>query len=194
MTEEEILIEGCKKGNRTAQGKLYQYYASRMKGVCLRYGKNEDEAKDILQEAFIKIFSSINNFKSQQGGSFEGWIKRIIINTAISYYKKNKKFNQSHSLEEYENSVHDTITEEEDNTVDSEITQAELLQALQELPEIFRMAFNLFYIEDYSHKEISELLSIDEKTSRTRLFRAKELLRKKLEAIRAKTLKKGYLL
>ena len=181
MTEEEILIEGCKKKNRAAQEQLYKRYASRMKGICLRYAKDEEEAKDILQESFIKIFSHIDSFVWQQKFSFEGWLKRIVVNTAISYYKKKKKNHPSYPLEDYENTIHDH--EEEEISVNPDVSQTELLQALQELPEIFRMVFNLFYIENYSHKEISEALSIDEKTSRTRLFRAKELLRKKLEIV-----------
>lgn len=181
MSEEEILIEGCKKKDQAAQGKLYQRYASRMKGLCLRYSKNEEEAKDILQEGFIKIFTHIDSFIIRQTGSFEGWMKRIIINTAISYYKKNKKLNQSYSLDDFENTLHEEGSEEEE--LGHDFSQEELLAALQELPEIFRIVFNLFYIEDYSHRDISEILSIDEKTSRTRLFRAKDLLRKKLQAV-----------
>jgi RNA polymerase sigma-70 factor (ECF subfamily) len=183
MLTEADLIKGCKDLNRLAQKELYERYCGKMRSVCQRYSGNSDEAQDILQEGFIKIFSNINKFSGN--GSLEGWIKRIIINTAITSYHKSKKLNSDsihdHNIAE---SVANIDGEDEDDELSiinqANLSKEELMDALQILSEAYRIVFNMYYIESYSHKEISDLLGIDEKTSRTRLFRGRQQLQKYL--------------
>ena len=189
MRDDEALIQDCKGNDRIAQQRLYFKYAPKMRGVCLRYAKNEEEAKDFLQEGFIKVFSNISQYSGH--GSFEGWVRRIIVNTTISHLKKYKKF-RTDRIDDYSHYEGILIEEEEDeftliNSV--ELSEKELLAALQTIPEVFKVVFNLFYIEEYSHKEISDMLLIDEKTSRTRLFRARKMLKEILEAKSVKKIK-----
>lgn len=184
MINEQELIKGCKKHNQLSQKKLYSYYASKMKGVCLKYSADHEEAKDILQDGFIKVFSNINQFEGS--GSLEGWIRRIIVNTAIAYYKKNKRlkekgFGNDLSMN-IENLTDGSYEDQEESNLSykAEFSEAELLNSLQSLPDSFRIVFNLYHIENYSHKEIAKALNIEEKTSRSRLFRAKKMLQETL--------------
>lgn len=171
MLTDADLIKECKKYNPAAQKALYYRYAPVMKGLCIRYTNNGEDAKDILQEGFIKVFSNINSYSGT--GSIEGWIKRIIVNTAISYYRKNSK----HHFEDI-TTIKDNITEDEESELELyNITQEDLINSLSILPMGFRYVFNLFYIENHSHKDIANILSIDEKTSRTRLYRARKMLK-----------------
>ncbi len=178
-----------------------------MIGICIRYMKNESEAKDILQEGFIKVFSKIKQFKGK--GSLEGWIKRIMINTAINYYHKNKKQKQYRDLDEIneiqildfdnqqpeiiENSVYPSeINEYSDDLeliVKADFSKEELLESLDTIPESFKLVFNLYFIEHFQHKEIAKMLKIDVNTSRTRLLRARKLLQKHLYQRSLKKLK-----
>jgi RNA polymerase sigma-70 factor (ECF subfamily) len=175
-----------------------------MKGVCLRYSSNAEEAKDILQESFIKVFSKIHSFSNK--GSLEGWIRRIVINTAINHFNRNKKFNHDNidDLNTYSNIMDgeeydhlEVISNDEDSLLSNlNFSETELIGAINSLPESFRLVFNLFYIENHSHKDISELLSIEENTSRSRLFRAKKILQKHLYTLRKpfqkEVLNKGF--
>jgi RNA polymerase sigma factor (sigma-70 family) len=166
---EEAIIEGCKRKKPVYQEALYQRYARKMMGVCSRYGRTQFESEDIFQEAFVKVFQYIHTY---QGGSFEAWLKRIFVNTAINHYHKNKKhYNQL----EYEEAP-DTILEHED--ILSSLTTAELLEAINQLPEGNRLIFNLFVLEGYTHKEIGDMLGIHEGTSKSQLARAKASLKK----------------
>ncbi len=168
-----------------------------MYGICIRYTSDPDEAKDIMQEGFIKIFSHIRQYKAK--GSFEGWMKRIMVNTAITHYHKNKKGNVVGRIEEIDESgiLHEqSQTEEMEEGIDkadinsskidyrivshAQLSVNELLKALHVLPEAFKMVFNLHCIEGYKHKEIAGMLKIDEKTSRTRLLRARNILQKEI--------------
>ncbi len=175
MFSEEQIIRGCKKNERKAQRLLYDRYAPKMLGVCMRYAQNRHEAEDILQEGFIKIFLRIKQFENK--GSFEGWIKKIIVNTAISNFRKN---NRHYYHEEIDN-----ISENNTRTYvpNYEFTKNELLQVIRELPEGYRIVFNLFAIEGYKHKEIAELLNINETTSKSQFSRAKKLIKKRLEKL-----------
>jgi RNA polymerase sigma-70 factor (ECF subfamily) len=199
MATEEDLINACKEFNPAGQKLLYYKFAPRMKGVCIRYSCNAEEAKDILQESFLKVFSKIHSFSNI--GSLEGWIRRIVINTAINHYNKNKRYIhenlethiQSNILngEEYD-PLESTSNEEDYLFSNFNFSQNELIHAINILPEQYRLVFNLFYMENTSHKDISELLSIEENTSRTRLFRAKKILQKHLSGLR-KSSSKGVL-
>jgi RNA polymerase sigma-70 factor, ECF subfamily len=200
MVTEEDLINACKEFNSAGQKLLYYKFAPKMKGVCLRYSSNPEEAKDILQESFIKVFSKIHSFSNK--GSLEGWIRRIVINTAINHFNSNKKYNHDNidDLHTYSNIMDgeeydhlEIVSRDEDHLLSNlDFSETELINAINILPETFRLVFNLFYLENNSHKEIAELLSIEENTSRTRLFRAKKILRDHLYGLR-KPIEKGVL-
>lgn len=170
-TEDE-LIAGCRQGKASAQEKLYQLYSRRMMAVCARYTKSRFEAEDIFHEAFVKVFKSIDSYKGE--GSFEGWVRRIFVNTAINHFNKNRKFqkNQDYSaLEEVMPAADDVI---------SELSGKELLALVNQLPEGYKLVFNLYVMEGYNHSEIAEMLRITEGTSKSQLYKAKAFLKKLL--------------
>ena len=169
---EQELINRCLKNEARAQEELYKKYARKMYGVCLRFAKNKPDADDILQESFIKVFGNLKYFKF--AGSFEGWIRRIITTTAINFYKKNLRYTQELDINKMEESLY--IEDISDQTVEKE----ELVQYMQELPDVNRIIFNMFVIEGFSHKEIGALLNIPENTSKSHLRRAKHELQKKV--------------
>ncbi|MDX5348090.1 MAG: RNA polymerase sigma factor [Hymenobacteraceae bacterium] len=168
MLTQEDIIAGCIKDKPQAQKALYAKYAYTLMGICLRYTNSRPEAEDILQEAFIKIFSRIKSYKGE--GSFDGWLKRITVTTAIDHYHQQKK--------KFNHVGYDEIgeTEADNQNVLNKITTDELLKTLQELPDGYRMVLNLYAIEGYSHQEISEMLHISEGTSRSQLAKARRLL------------------
>ena len=175
MINEKELAEECGKFNGHAQKELYRLYSPKMRSICIRYAKDADEAKDIMQDGFIKVYKNIHKFSAS--GSLEGWVRRIMINTAITYLDKNKKHRYSMQVSN-EMEMADVI----ENTNDDELMSGSfshelLLQALNSLPEDFRLVFNLYFIEEYSHKEIADLLNINENTSRSRLGRARTQLK-----------------
>lgn len=164
------LIHGCKKGNRKAQEQLYRNYASVLFGVCLKYSRNKTEAEDNLHDSFMIIFSKIDQYTKK--GSFEGWIKRITVNTVLQKYRK----------EEHLNLVSENFQEEIDvDTNYTDISLATLLGYIQELPNKYRTTFNLYVLDGYSHKEISELLGTSTGTSKSNLARARMILKEKIE-------------
>ena len=176
MLIDDSIIEGCVAGKRSAQSALYQKYASVMLAVCLRYARNRDEAVDILQEAFLKIFQNISSYRKE--GSFEGWMKRVMINHALNYYRKNRKLPFHADIE----SINETeiMDKEEPQTNHAPVSAEKLIALIQMLPPGYRMVFNMYVFEEYSHKEISESLNISENTSKTQLLKARRMLRKKL--------------
>lgn len=164
------LIEACLKGNPIAQKMLYDTYSSVLYGICLRYSKKEEEAQDILQDSFIKIFTKLDTY--QYTGSFEGWLKRIVTNTSIEYYRK--KIN-TEQVEEIGFSPYLAIDSEKGLEVE------ELLKMIQELPEGYRMVFNMYAIDGYTHSEIATKLNISEGTSKSQLSRARAYLQRKFK-------------
>lgn len=174
MTSEQELINYCKKFDARAQKLLYEMYAPKMRGITSRYCKDKSEVSDILQDGFLKIFTKIDQYNGV--GSFEGWMKTIIINTALEYYRKQQN-NKLVVVEDY--SKYENIEAEDDSFLDT-VKLDLLLQTIQNLPIEYRSVFNMFYIDDYSHKEIAQLLEIDESLSRKRLQRAKNMLKEKL--------------
>lgn len=172
MLSLEELIVGCQKDKRKAQKELYDRYAPVLLGVCMRYAKDSSEAEDVLQEGFIKIFDKIKLFNGQ--GSFEGWMRKLMVNTAISNYRKNLKRYYKADIDEPQVQG---MTSEKSNL---EFTKDELMQVINSLPDGYRMVFNLYAIEGYKHKEIGELLEIDETTSKSQYSRAKKQIQKKL--------------
>lgn len=173
MPDIKNIIKGCLAGNRRDQELLYRRHAARLHAVSLQYSGNDEEARDILQEGFIKIFENLIYYKHE--GSFEGWMRRIVVNTAL------EKFRSKHSL--YRVDDIDLIPEPEtdpDSSDYSGLEAVDLLNIIRELPPKYRMVFNLFAIEGYSHKEISQMINISEGTSKSNLSRARIILQKKV--------------
>ncbi len=171
---EKDLISGSILGDRKAQKGLFQMYGASMYAVCLRYARNKYEAEDILQEAFVKVFQSINQFNFE--GSFEGWLKKIMINTSL-------KYNQKHKLViDYDITAINSMEEYEDPEIIHALHTEELMSYIRQLPVGYRMVFNLYIIEGFSHKEIANLLEIQEVTSRSQLLKARKMLQEKIIA------------
>lgn len=164
---------------------IYRHFAPKMYGICLRFAGNKMEADDILQEGFIKIISKLKDFRNE--GSFEGWIRKTIINTAINYYRKNTRNSRYQSLDDCEMPVEDN----EENIFDK-LSKEELLRLIQELPNGYRTVFNLNVIEGYTHKEIGEMLNISDNTSKSQLTRARSILQKKVLNLMMKKVSHQY--
>lgn len=167
MTEEAIL-QGCLRNDAVAQKELYNRFSPKMLAVCYRFGHNREDAEDMLQEGFIKVFSQIHTFRNQ--GAFEGWVRRIIVHTCINNLKKNKKFNESVDI------IHATSLHVREETVPSIVQAKQVVECIRLLPIGYRTVLNLYAIEGYSHKEIAEMLDIEESTSRSQYTRAKQML------------------
>lgn len=167
MTEEAIL-QGCLNNDATAQRELYNKYSPKMLAVCYRFAHNREDAEDMLQEGFIKVFLQIKSFENR--GAFEGWIRRIIVHTCINILKKNKKFNESVDI------IHATSVQVREESVPSIIQAKQVVECIRLLPIGYRTVLNLYAIEGYSHREISNMLDIEESTSRSQYTRAKAML------------------
>lgn len=172
MTHLEEIIYKCRKGNSGAQTALYRLFSAKMYGVCLRYAKDSTDAEDILQEGFLRVFTKIEQYEFK--GSFEGWMRKIMVNTALEKFRKQDRLYPVEEMKIYESAeiVEETI---------SSITAGDLMRIIQELPPRYRMVFNLFAIEGYSHQEIGEMMSISEGTSKSNLSRARIILQKGVE-------------
>lgn len=173
MHFDEDFIARCLDNDAKSQAELYQWYAPKMFGICLRYTRNQMEAEDILQEGFIKVFRCLKDYRND--GSLEGWIRKTIVNTAINFYNKKIKFLKDVSLDET-----GPISNEEESAID-QLSAKELLELIRELPDGYRMVFNLNVIEGYSHREIGDILEISENTSKSQLSRARMVLQAKLK-------------
>ena len=161
-------MQGCIKNNQAAQKALYQKYSAKMLVVCYRYAHNREDAEDMLQEGFIKIFYQIHTFENR--GALEGWIRRIIVHTCINHLKKNKRFNESVDL------IHASSIQVREENIPSIIQAIEIVECIRLLPLGYRTVLNLYAIEGYSHREISNMLDIEESTSRSQYTRAKAML------------------
>lgn len=164
------LIQQCKKNDATAQSQIYKLYASKLFSLCLKYSNSYVDAEDTLQDAFITIFKKIEQYKHQ--GSFEGWMKRITINTALQKYRKEGVFDLVN-----ENQIEDVSVEIDDDDIAIDF----LLKIIQELPDRYRLVFNLYALDGYSHNEIAEMLNINVGTSKSNLARARMILKEKIE-------------
>lgn len=172
------LIKNCKRKDAKAQEELYKRYASALFSICLKYSPNYADAEDTLQDSFIVIFDKVGQYSGK--GSFEGWLKRVTINTALQRYRKQ--------------SVLDIINEENIREVDIEVDEESipldfLLRIIQELPDRYRLVFNLYVLDGYSHKEIANMLEISEGTSKSNLARARNVLKDKIEASKIEPLR-----
>lgn len=163
--DEKKLIQACINEDKTAQRKLYERYSPKMYFVCLRYARHELEAQDMLQDGFIKVFDNLSQFK--YNGSFEGWVRRIMVNTSLNYCRKSSFKQEYIGIEDLQHTV-------VDSKAISKLSEKELLALIQKLPDGYRMVFNLYVIEGYSHKEIGEMLNITESTSRSQLAKSRK--------------------
>lgn len=170
----ELLIEQCYKNDAKAQSQIYKLYASKLFSLSLKYSRSRAEAEDNLQDAFVTIFNKIEQYKHQ--GSFEGWMKRITINTALQRYRSVGVFDIIS-----EDQIEDVSVEMDEDTIGVDY----LLQIIQELPDRYRLVFNLYALDDYSHKEISEMLEISIGTSKSNLSRARLILKERIEQYKA---------
>lgn len=172
MTEQERhIVQGCLRGEKSFQKQLYNQYSQKMYAVCLRYSQNQDQAKDLLQEGFIRVFQNLNTFKGE--GSFEGWVRRIMVNGCLESLRKpeNKFFHED---------VNDVESELSYEPNMRKLDVQYVLRKIQELAPGYRAVFNLFVVEGYQHQEIAEMLGISESTSKSQLSRARKLLQEML--------------
>lgn len=178
MTERE-LIEGCVREDKSCQLEVFRLYAGKMLSVCKRYARHDAEAEDMLQDSFVKVFEHVGRFEYK--GSFEGWIRRIVVNTALKAFQKSSFQKERIGIE-----VHEDMPVEPEAI--AHLQEEELLKMIAQLPEGYRVVFNLYVIEGYSHKEISELLNIGESTSRSQLVKARKMLQDRILRFQTMTL------
>lgn len=171
--KDEIFLKKLIKGDRSVQFEFYNKYSPKMYGVCLRYTSNTDEANDLLQESFIKIFNKIEKFNNK--GSLEGWIRRIVVNTCIDNFRKNSKFLEDKDIDDVSYAL------ESDSDIFGELNYKEILFVINKLPDGYKTIFNLYAIEGFTHKEIAEELSISVNTSKSQYSRARKSLLRLLE-------------
>ena len=174
MISNNRIIDGCRAGRQSAFRELYDKYASPMLGVCFRYSKNRDDAEDILQEGFIKVFQKIDKYKGI--GSFEGWIRRIMVNTAINHYKANLKYAYHEEFTD-RNKIGTVNNEAEKYFVEESVSKNEIMGIVQKLPDGYRLVFNMYVIDGLTHKEIALDLGVSENTSKSQLSKARRMLR-----------------
>lgn len=169
---EHRLILACKQGKVWARKEVYEQYAPAMMALCRRYVPDEEDAKDVLQEGFLKIFTEIGQYSGK--GSFGGWVRKIFVNTSLDYIRKKNRLKKKELSADVETGYYGNAPNMEDITVE------EIMRCIGELPDTYRTIFNLFAVEGYSHREIAELLHMPESTSRSFFFRARQLLQKKV--------------
>ena len=173
--EEQELAGRCRQGDNLARKELYERYAGRMLSVCLRYAGDRETAEDLMHDGFLKLFDSFDKFTWRGDGSLRAWMERVMVNTALQYLRKNDVINQSEGLD----NVPETYEEPHASAVDT-IPQKVLMQFISELPVGYRTVFNLYIFEDKSHREIAQMLGINEKSSASQLARAKATLATKV--------------
>jgi len=178
MFSEKEIVDGCKQGKKKFQDVLYEKYSALLLGVCIRYTKNRMEAEDILHDAFIKIFISIKSFELKNEGSLYSWIKRITVNTALNHLRDNLKHAFTQDIDDF--STANQISETEEKNSYPDIEPHEILKKINEMPNGYKVVFNMYVIEKYSHQEIADELGISLSTSKTQLFKAKKHLQEAL--------------
>ncbi len=172
---ESTLVKNCINGDPKAQRALFEMYAPKMLSVCLRYAKSTEQAEDVLQDAFVKVFSKLEKFNGE--GSLEGWIRRIMVNTSLDQIRKEAKFRDNVSWDDVDFKV------ENDSFILEGLMAEDLLKLINSMPQGYKMVFNLFAIEGYSHKEIAAELNISENTSKSQYSRARTYIQTKLEEL-----------
>ena len=175
--EQEELISGCANGDRKYQQIVFKMYYGKMMGVCMRYAKDQDTAQDIVQDGFIKVFDKVKGFNGK--GSFEGWIRRIMVNTAIDFFRKKKKdFILLEDDSRVEQQEEDLDIFDDDSDAFYGIKPAQVMEAMHKLSPAYKTVFNLYVVENYTHAEIAEMLEISVGTSKSNLSKAKLNLKK----------------
>jgi len=176
MDEIAEIITGCVKGQKVYQDRLYKKFSGLIFGICLRYTKNRMEAQDVMQDVFVKIYNNIHTY--HHDGSFEGWLRRIAVNTSITNYRKNQK----HA---YQEDINDVVRVKDEPVLasDLEFTAEEMMSCVEKLPHGYRTVFSMYVIEGFMHKEIADMLGIDINTSKSQLSRAKTHLQRELALI-----------
>ncbi len=177
MEDLKQIINECASGNARAQEKLYRMFAPKMFGVCLRYAKDRSEAEDNLHDGFIKVFSNIKSFRHE--GSFEGWMRKIMVNVSLGRLREKQVLYTVEDIGEYD-------TAQDTSNILEQLEANELLKLIEELPPGYRAVFNLYVIEDMSHKEISETLGLSVGTSKSNLARARDILKRKVNELYGK--------
>lgn len=170
VTDKE-LIQGCIRENKACQRALYQRYAPKMMSVCLRYARHRLEAEDLLQEGFIKVFDNMYRFEFR--GSFEGWVRRIMINTALKNYNKSSFKKERIGIHDYEGGSADPV-------IVAQLSREEIMAEVNRLPDGYRVVFNMYIVDGYSHKEIADQLGIGESTSRSQLVKARKMMQARI--------------
>jgi len=177
------LVDGCISGDRLSQQRVHELFYGKMMAVCLRYTKNHDQAKDILQDGFIKVFRSLEKFNRE--GSFEGWIRRIMVNTAIDHFRRTKNsyllLGEERSIEDFGDQDEEDVMEDEREEDEMDLKPADVINAMQKLTPAYRTVFNLNIFEEMTHKEIADSLGISIGTSKSNLAKAKQNLKKLLK-------------
>ncbi len=173
--EDSALVRKCLKGDARAQRVLFDKFAPKMLGVCMRYAKNTEQAEDVLQDGFVKVFTKLSNYSGN--GSLEGWIRRIIVNTALDEIRRNVKFKDNVNVDDVDYKL------ELDSHIVEGLAAEDLMKIVNDLPDGYRIVFNMFAIEGYSHKEIAMQLNISENTSKSQYSRARAYLKNKLEEL-----------
>jgi len=174
---DKSLVKGCMEGDRTMQKALYEKYKVAMYMLCLRYAKNREEAEDLLQEGFMKVFRDLHQFDSNKGALYT-WVRRVVLNVVLMHLRSKKVLFGSVELDQVIN-LHAT-----NDDVFSDLGAKELTELIQKLPDGYRVVFNLYVVEGFNHREIGEMLNVSINTSKTQLFKAKAMLRKRLSIIR----------
>lgn len=174
MVNEKETIARCLDGDREAQRKIYEHYCSKMLGICYRYVRTIEDAEDVLQDGFIRAFSNIHQFRYD--GSFEAWLRKLMVNTALNHLHKHRRLKEQLELESVEYQV------TEDIETDAQLHAKDIFETLKALPDGYRTVINLYSIEGYSHREIGEMMGIAESTSRSQYTRARMLLARLLNA------------
>ncbi len=173
----KMLITGCAQNHRKSQERIYKLFYGKMMAVCRRYTKNDDQAKDILQDGFIKVFKNIEKFNFD--GSFEGWVRRIVVNTAIDFTRKAKNdyllMNENQSIEDVENSL---LDDGDDEPYELPFSVGDVIKGMESLSNAYRTVFNLYVFENYTHQEIADALGINIGTSKSNLAKARANLKK----------------
>ncbi len=172
---ESTLVKNCINGDQKAQRTLFEMYAPKMLGVCLRYAKNKEQAEDVLQDGFIKVFSNLEKFSGE--GSLEGWVRRIMVNTSLDQIRKEAKLQNNISWDDVDFKI------ENDSFILEGLMAEDLMKLINAMPQGYKMVFNLFAIEGYSHKEIATELNISENTSKSQYSRARAYIQTKLEEL-----------
>jgi RNA polymerase sigma factor (sigma-70 family) len=174
---ESDIIEGCILGNPRMQRMLYEKFSPKMYALCIRYAGNTDDAQDILQDGFVKVYSNIGKYKGT--GSFEGWIRRIIVNTAIEHFRKK---NMLYAIDEKT----EIQLADENSNVFNQLEAKELLEIIKSMPAGYRTVFNLYAVEGYTHKEIATMMNLTEGTSKSQYARAKSWLQERIKKLQLK--------